>query len=119
MLESEHRWDCPPVIPPCRPSLGHEQGSETSRFWDLPTSGPHVTRGIVGTIQLAVTLAFAAPIGLFGLHAVLAGDTLVGGAALAVAGLMLAIEEFLVTPGDLPERALGTVVDAVTGRDEE
>ena len=41
--------------------------------------------GILDTIQLAATLIFAAPLGIFGLSRLIEGDTLIGGGAVAVA----------------------------------
>jgi hypothetical protein len=73
-----------------------------------------MARSIMGTIGLAATLAFAIPIALFGLDLLFRGDTLLGGAALAVAVLMVLVEEYLTTPMDVPgkvaEKTLGRVV---------
>lgn len=70
-------------------------------------------KGIVGLVQLGIVLAFAVPVGLLGLEKLLAGDALVGGAFLGIAALMVAVEEYLTTPGDLPgklaARTLGKV----------
>jgi len=71
-------------------------------------------RGIVGTVTLAATLAFAIPVGLLGIEFLLDGRTLPGGGFLVLAVLMVAVEEYLTTPGDVPgeaaERVVGTVV---------
>lgn len=69
--------------------------------------------GIMGTIQLAGTLVFALPIGLLGVQFLLDGRTLLGGGFVAVAVLMVALEEYLTTPTDVPtsvaEKAVGKV----------
>ncbi|WP_158058106.1 DUF7533 family protein [Halorussus halophilus] len=70
--------------------------------------------GIMGTIQLAATLVFALPIGLLGVQMLLDGKMLVGGAFVAVAVLMVVLEEYLTTPTDIPssvaEKAVGKAV---------
>ncbi|MFC6874163.1 DUF7533 family protein [Halobellus marinus] len=77
--------------------------------------------GIAGTIQLAATLVFAAPVGIFGLSRLLAGETLLGAGLLAVAVGMVALPQYLTTPGDVPakigERVVGSVVK--TPEDDE
>ncbi|MFB6118127.1 hypothetical protein [Halosegnis sp.] len=71
-----------------------------------------MARSIMGTIGLAVTLALAAPIALYGVEQLLGGDSVVGLAALGVAALMILVEEFLTTPTDIP----GKVAEATVGR---
>jgi hypothetical protein len=77
--------------------------------------------GILDTLQLAATLVFALPVGLLGVQFLLDGDTLLGGGFLGVAVLMVALEEYLTTPTDVPgavaEKTLGKVVK--TPEDEE
>lgn len=82
-----------------------------------------MARSIMGTIGLAATLALAIPIALFGLDLLLfKGDTLLGGAALGVALLMVLVEEYLTTPMDLPgkvaEKTLGRVAKDPEEREE-
>ncbi|WP_254543212.1 DUF7533 family protein [Halomarina pelagica] len=73
-----------------------------------------MARGIIGTLQLAVTVAFAAPIALLGLSFLRSGETLLGAGFVAFAVLMLLVEEYLTTPQDVPakvaEKAVGTVL---------
>ncbi|MFC7155699.1 hypothetical protein ACFQPA_09530 [Halomarina halobia] len=73
-----------------------------------------MARGIIGTLQLAVAVAFAAPVALLGLEFLRSGDVLLGGGFLAFAALMILIEEYLTTPQDVPakvaERAVGTAL---------
>ena len=77
--------------------------------------------GIMGTISLAATLVFALPVGLLGIQFLLDGKTLVGGGFVAVAVVMVALQEYLTTPTDVPtsvaEKAVGKV--AKTPDDEE
>jgi hypothetical protein len=77
--------------------------------------------GILGTLQLAATLVFALPVGLLGVQFLLDGKTLLGGGFLGIAVLMVALEEYLTTPTDVPgavaEKTLGKV--AKTPEDEE
>ena len=69
--------------------------------------------GVIGTLQLAVTLAFALPVGLMGATFLADGRPL-GAAFLALAVLMLAGQHYLTTPEELPfaaaERVVGWVV---------
>lgn len=77
--------------------------------------------GLLGTIQLAATVVFAAPVGIFGLTRLTDGDTLLGGGLLAVAIAMVALPHYLTTPGEIPvkiiERIVGRAV--VTPEDDE
>jgi hypothetical protein len=70
-------------------------------------------RGIIGLVGLAVTLAFAIPVGLLGLDMLTKGDTLVGGGFLAFAVLMVLLQEYLTTPSDVPGRVAGRLVGTV------
>jgi len=72
-----------------------------------------MARGIVGLVGLAATLVFALPIAYLGVDMLASGRTLLGAAFLGLAALMVAIEEHLTTPGDIPgklaERTIGAV----------
>lgn len=72
-----------------------------------------MNKGIIGTLQLAATLAFALPVALLGVQFLLDGRAL-GLAFVAVAVLMVALEEYLTSPTDVPaivaEKVAGTVV---------
>ncbi|WP_338727091.1 hypothetical protein [Haladaptatus sp. DJG-WS-42] len=70
-------------------------------------------KGILGTIQLAIALAFAIPVGLLGLDMLTRGETLIGAGFIGLAILMIAIEEYITTPGDLPGMAAEKVAGAV------
>ncbi|MFB6091950.1 MAG: hypothetical protein ABEK02_02945 [Haloquadratum sp.] len=78
--------------------------------------------GIAGTIQLAATLVFAAPVGIFGLTRLLDGETVLGGGLLAIAIGMVVLPQYLTTPDDIPvqlgERVVGSVVKTPDEDDE-
>lgn len=65
--------------------------------------------GIVQLIELAASLVFAAPLGLFGVSRLLGGDALLGSGLVTVAVLMVVVPQYLTTPGDMPAKLLGTV----------
>lgn len=67
--------------------------------------------GLIGTLQLAVALAFALPAMLFGLGRLAAGDPLLGAAFVGLGLLMLALERYLTNPFDP-----GDVAEAATER---
>lgn len=75
-------------------------------------------RGILGLVGLAVTLAFAIPVGLLGLDMLTKGNTLVGGTFLAFAVLMVLLQEYVTTPGDIPGRVAGRLVGGVAKEPE-
>ena len=68
--------------------------------------------GLLATIQLAATVVFAAPVGIFGLTRLTEGDVLLGGGLVAVAIAMVALPQYLTTPGELPMK----IIEAVVGR---
>ena len=77
--------------------------------------------GLLATIQLAATVVFAAPVGIFGLTRLTEGDLILGGGLVAVAIAMVALPQYLTTPGEIPmkivERVVGRAV--VTADDDE
>jgi hypothetical protein len=80
-----------------------------------------MSMGITETVQLAASLIFAIPLGVFGVDTLLAGDTVLGGVLVVVAVLMVWLPRRLTTPADVPaavaEKAVGTAVK--TPDDEE
>ncbi|WP_075937908.1 DUF7533 family protein [Halosegnis longus] len=74
-----------------------------------------MARSIMSTVGLAATVALAVPLVIFGIEQLLAGEHLVGGIVLAIAALMVLIEEYLTTPTDIPglvaEKTVGAVVE--------
>ena len=67
----------------------------------------------MGLVGLAATLVFAIPVAYLGVDMLLSGRGLLGAGFLGLAALMIAVEEYLTTPGDVPgmiaERAVGAV----------
>jgi hypothetical protein len=68
--------------------------------------------GLLATIQLAATVIFAGPVGLFGLTRLTEGDLILGGGLIAVAIAMVALPQYLTTPGEIPMK----IVERVVGR---
>jgi hypothetical protein len=72
-----------------------------------------MARSVVETLQLAATMTVILPVVYLGVDFLISGRTLIGAGFLAVAGLMLALEEYVVRPGDVPleaaKRAAGLV----------
>lgn len=75
--------------------------------------------GILDTVSLAATLVLALPIALLGIDRIVAGQTLLGGAFVAIAVLMVLLREKLTTPSDLPSSAAQKVVGKVAKTDDE
>ena len=73
--------------------------------------------GIIGTLQLAAVLAFAAPLLFFGAESLLRGRTLLGGAFVALGALMLGLHWWLTNPLD-PADFAEAAVDRIA-RDRE
>ena len=71
-----------------------------------------MSRGIIGLVQLAAALVLATPVALLGLQFLTRGELLAGAAFLAIAAGMVLVEEYLVTPRDVP----GMVAERVVGR---
>lgn len=73
-----------------------------------------MARGVLETIGLALTLVFALPVALLGLQfLVLDNRPLLGAGFLAIALLMIAVEQYVTTPTDLPGMVLGETVGKV------
>lgn len=69
-----------------------------------------VRLGVLDLVALAATLAFALPIGLFGVHLLHDGRLLVGTTGVAVGVGLVAVEQYVWTPDDVPRNALSAVV---------
>lgn len=67
--------------------------------------------GIIRTIELAVIMSFAAPLGYIGTEMLLSGKQL-GGIFLALAVLMVVLQYYVTTPADIP----AVVADKTIGR---
>ncbi|MFC6975219.1 hypothetical protein ACFQL1_12080 [Halomicroarcula sp. GCM10025709] len=75
--------------------------------------------GILDTIGLLTVVVFAIPVALFGAEHLLRGEFVAGVGFLAIAAGMVAIEQYLVTPTDLPSMAAEKTVGAVAKTDED
>jgi len=75
--------------------------------------------GLVGTIQLAVTVAFALPVGMMGAAMVLDGRVGLGLVFVAVGVGMVVVQQYLTTPGDLPAVAVEKTVGRLAKRKDE
>ncbi|MFB6084813.1 MAG: hypothetical protein ABEJ94_11280 [Halorientalis sp.] len=75
--------------------------------------------GILDTIGLMGTVILAAPVALFGLDVFLNGNRLVGGGFLAIAVLMVAIEEYVTKPTDVAADAAQDVAESVVETPED
>ncbi len=75
--------------------------------------------GIIGTLQLAVVVAFALPVALMGATFLVDGRPAAGVAFLAVAALMIGLQQYLTTPTDLPSSAVEKVTGTVVKREDE
>lgn len=87
-----------------------------------------MAKGIIGQIQLFVTVVFAATVGMMGVDFLFSGQQLVGAGFLALAVLMVLVEEYITKPTDIAAdaatSAVGTVVkdperDTETDENEE
>jgi hypothetical protein len=73
-----------------------------------------MARGILEMIGLGATLVFAIPIALFGAEHLVRGELIAGVAYVGIAIGMVAVEQYLTTPTDVPgmiaEKTVGKVV---------
>jgi len=77
-----------------------------------------MARSVVETIQLAALMAIVLPVVYLGVDFLVGGRLLVGGGFLAVAGLMLVLERYVVRPGDVPLEAAKRVAGLVADEDD-
>ena len=76
-------------------------------------------KGIIGTITMFGTVAVAAMIGMMGIDFFLQGQRLVGGGFVAFAVLMVLVEEYITTPGDVAGDVAATVVGKVAKKPDD
>ena len=73
-----------------------------------------MSRDVLGFLQFAGSVVFAAPVGIFGLFTLTAGEFLLGSGFLLLAALMVVGQEIYTSPRDLPaslaQRVIGRVV---------
>jgi len=99
-----------------------------SQFWNTrrerlfaPAGQPTgvSSSSLTGLFGLAITLAFATPVALLGLQLLGDGRTTFGAGLLAIAVLMVLINEYVASPGDLPGMLAGKVVGTVVKEPED
>ncbi|WP_135305253.1 DUF7533 family protein [Haloarcula amylovorans] len=82
-----------------------------------------MAQGILDTIGLMAVVVLAVPIALFGAEHLVRGELLAGGVYLGIAALMIAIEQYLTTPTDIPgmvaEKTVGAVVKTEDPTEED
>jgi hypothetical protein len=104
---------------PSLPAIADRTVADHRRRFEAQTETTAMARSITGTIGLAATLAFALPAALLGVEFLLGGRTLYGAALLFVAALMVAVEEYVTSPTDVPAAAAEKVVGRVATESEE
>ncbi|MFC6864327.1 hypothetical protein ACFQGE_12770 [Halomicroarcula sp. GCM10025817] len=75
-------------------------------------------KGILETVGLVTVLVFAIPVALFGAEHLVRGELLQGVVFIAIAGLMVAVEQYLTTPTDVPGMVAEKTIGAVVKTDE-
>ena len=73
---------------------------------------------ITGLFGLAITLAFAIPVAMLGVQFLGDGNTVVGAGFLGIAALMVLVNEYVASPGDIPGMLAGKVVGSVAKEPE-
>ena len=73
---------------------------------------------ITGLVGLAITLAFAIPVAMLGIQFLGDGNTVVGAGFLGIAALMVLVNEYVASPGDIPGMLAGKVVGSVAKEPE-
>lgn len=76
-------------------------------------------KGILDTVGLMAAVVFAVPVAFLGVDFLLRGEPLLGVGFLAIAVLMVAVEEYVTTPGDVPGAIAGRLADAVVKSEPE
>lgn len=75
-------------------------------------------KGILETVGLVTVLVFAIPVALFGVEHLVRGEIFQGVAFVGIAALMVAVEQYLTTPTDVPGMVAEKTVGAVVKADE-
>jgi len=88
-------------------------------FWPPAVYDGVMRLGLLETVGVAGSLVFAIPLGIYAVERLLGGDTVGGGAFLAIAALMVLLPKYLTTPGDLPGMAAERAVEGVVADPEE
>ena len=69
--------------------------------------------GILETLSWVGTAVVVAPIALLGVDFLIRGNYVGGIAFLGIVGLILAIERYVITPGEIPQRVASRLVGAL------
>ena len=103
--------------------LSYTPSMQGAAFFSRRRDQLAMPRGILETIGLAATLVLAIPIALFGAEHLLRGELVAGVAYVAIAVGLVAIEQYLTTPADVPgavaEKTVGAVVKTEESDGEE
>jgi len=75
--------------------------------------------GILDTFGLAAALVLAIPIGLFGVEHLVRGELVAGVVYLGIAVGLVAVEQYLTTPTDIPGLVASKTVGAVVKTEDE
>lgn len=78
-----------------------------------------MSQGILEMIGSMVTLIFAIPLALAGGELIFRGNLPIGVGLLAVALAMIVVDQFVMTPGDLPVLVASRVAEAVAQQPDE
>ena len=78
-----------------------------------------MARSILGTLGLALTLAFALPVAYLGAEFLLDGRTVQGLLFLGLAALMVGVERYVTTPMDVPGEIAGKVIGGAIKEPDE
>jgi len=74
---------------------------------------------ILELLGSAATLVFALPLVLAGVELLVRGNLPVGVGLLGIAAVMLVVDHYVTSPGDLPAMAASKLVETVVGPPEE
>ena len=75
--------------------------------------------GILDTIGLMATVVLAVPVAFLGADFLLQGELFLGAGFLTVAALMIAVEEYVTTPTDIPGAITARAVGKIAVEPEE
>jgi len=78
-----------------------------------------VSWGILRLLGSVTILVLALPPALAGVELLFRGNLLVGGGLLGAALTMVVLDQYVTTPGDLPELVAGKLRDALVGSPDE
>jgi hypothetical protein len=78
-----------------------------------------MARSILGLVGLGGTLVFALPVALLGVEFLVRGRTTAGAGLVGIAVLMVAIEEYVTTPADVPGVVAEKTVGKIVGSEED